>query len=315
MRQHCVRSQELVSASFSVSASSRIPADKPLASPLRSGSIGNVCSVTNGVAGCSSGSCTIASCNVGYTLSSSSYLFGLLGSSQSCVAVNTATDVNNCGAVGRVCTFPNGAGTCSSGTCSTTSCNSGFYLVGGQCVTLNLQTDVNNCGSVGNKCSVSNGVAQCSSGSCSIGSCNTGYTLTTTGSLLGLFGSSQSCMAVNTASDVNNWCVPISALRLTSGELPADLAHPPPWTFANLAARSATSARSSTARVPARRVCAPTRRATAASTTSTTSARRSTCRATSTIAAASARSARTPTVSRSACRARARSRRATPATR
>ncbi|GAA5836066.1 hypothetical protein JCM9279_002183 [Rhodotorula babjevae] len=172
--------------------------------PNNCGSLGNVCSVSNGVAGCSSGSCTIASCNVGYSLSNTNYLFGLLGSYQSCAAVNTASDVNNCGAIGKVCTFANGAGTCSSGTCATTSCNSGFYLVGGQCVTLNLQTDVNNCGSVGNKCTISNGLGKCSSGVCSIASCNSGFTLTSSGSLLGLFGSSQSCSAINTASDINN---------------------------------------------------------------------------------------------------------------
>ncbi|BGP46724.1 hypothetical protein JCM10450v2_002572 [Rhodotorula kratochvilovae] len=171
--------------------------------PNNCGSIGHVCSTTNGVAGCSSGSCTIASCNPGYKLTTT-YGFLGLSSSTSCAAVNTASDVNNCGAVGKVCTFPNGGGTCSSGVCATTSCNNGFYLVNGQCTTLNLATDVNNCGGVGNRCSAANGVAQCSSGSCSIASCNVGYTLTTSYTLLGLLGSSTSCTAVNTASDVNN---------------------------------------------------------------------------------------------------------------
>ncbi|GAA5824768.1 hypothetical protein JCM3770_007149, partial [Rhodotorula araucariae] len=170
--------------------------------PNNCGSLGNVCSATNGVAGCSAGSCNVASCNAGYRLTTTYGLFGLLGSYTTCTAVNTASDVNNCGAVGKVCSFPNGGGSCSAGVCTTTSCNSGFYLVNGQCTTLSLATDVNNCGSVGNRCSATNGVAQCAAGSCSIASCNVGYSLTTSYSFF--LGSSTTCTAVNVTSDVNN---------------------------------------------------------------------------------------------------------------
>ncbi|GJN87411.1 hypothetical protein Rhopal_000360-T1 [Rhodotorula paludigena] len=172
--------------------------------PANCGGAGRVCSVANGVAGCSSGTCTIASCNPGYTLTTQGSLLGLFGSSSSCTAVNTASDLNNCGQVGKVCTFPNGGGVCAAGQCVTTTCSPGFYLVGGQCTTLNLQSDVNNCGSVGKVCTASNGVAQCSNGQCSLAGCNPGYTMTTDGSFLGLFGSTSYCKAVDLTGDVNN---------------------------------------------------------------------------------------------------------------
>ncbi|GAA5822784.1 hypothetical protein JCM10212_001513 [Sporobolomyces blumeae] len=141
---------------------------------------------------CQNSVCQPSSCNSGYAFD-----YG----SQQCR--NLMSDSSNCGALGKVCAFPNGAGTCSSGTCSLKSCNSGYYNINGVCTSLNLQSDPNNCGSVGNKCSYDNGVGTCSSGSCSLTSCNSGYQLQTT-AFLGLFWPSTSCVAVDTTSDVNN---------------------------------------------------------------------------------------------------------------
>jgi Stigma-specific protein, Stig1 len=81
------------------------------------------------------------------------------------VCVNPATDVNNCGACGNVCSAPaNATATCASGTCGFT-CASGFTLCNGACV--NEQTDTNNCGSCGNVCptgaSCANDVCACPS--------------------------------------------------------------------------------------------------------------------------------------------------------
>ncbi|GAA5967279.1 hypothetical protein JCM11641_000500 [Rhodosporidiobolus odoratus] len=168
------------------------------------GSVGNVCSYTNGVATCSSGTCSLASCNAGYKLTSTSSFFGLFGSSSSCTAVDTSSDTNNCGAVGKVCTFANGSGKCSSGVCTYTSCSSGFYNINNVCTALDIQSDINNCGSVGNVCSYPNGIATCSSGQCKLSSCQAGYTMSTSYNLFGIFGSSSSCSAINTDSDVNN---------------------------------------------------------------------------------------------------------------
>ncbi|GAA6038883.1 hypothetical protein JCM8097_000551 [Rhodosporidiobolus ruineniae] len=168
------------------------------------GGVGKVCSYANGQASCTNGQCTLAGCNSGYTVNTQYYLLGLLGTSSACQATDTTSDVNNCGAIGKVCTFANGAGKCLAGVCTYSSCNSGFYNLNNQCTALNLQSDVNNCGSVGNVCSYANGVAACQSGQCKLGSCNAGYTLNTNYYLLGLLGSSSACQAVNTLTDVNN---------------------------------------------------------------------------------------------------------------
>ncbi|GAA5863768.1 hypothetical protein JCM3774_001152 [Rhodotorula dairenensis] len=173
--------------------------------PQNCGTFGKTCSVQNGVAGCSSGSCNIASCDSGYTLVTIKILWGLLGTYTTCQAVDTSSDVNNCGAVNNACQFTNGAGTCSNGVCTFTSCSTpGFYLVNNECVALNLQTDPQNCGAVGSACpSVPNGVAGCSSGTCNVVSCNPGYVKVTTPPTLGSRGTTT-CQAVNTDSDRNN---------------------------------------------------------------------------------------------------------------
>jgi hypothetical protein len=109
-----------------------------------SGSVGKVCSYANGIAGCSGGSCYLAGCNSGFSSSTTYNLLGLLGSSTSCSAVDLTSDSNNCGAIGKVCTFANGAGSCKSGVCTYSSCSNGFYNVNNVCTSLNLQTDANN---------------------------------------------------------------------------------------------------------------------------------------------------------------------------
>ncbi|GAA6002236.1 hypothetical protein JCM10207_003140 [Rhodosporidiobolus poonsookiae] len=168
------------------------------------GSVGNVCTFTNGVGSCQSGSCKLTGCNAGYSINTNYYLLGLLGSSSGCTAVDTTSDSNNCGAIGKVCTFANGSGSCKAGVCTYSSCNSGFYNINNQCTALNLQSDINNCGSVGNVCSFANGIATCQLGQCKLGSCNAGYTMNTNYYLLGLLGSSSACQKVNTDSDTNN---------------------------------------------------------------------------------------------------------------
>lgn len=166
-----------------------------------SGAVGNVCAIAGATGnGCAAGVCYATSCQAGYGLVSGT-------------CKNLANDPANCGALGKVCQFPGGAGACNNGVCTFTSCSSGYYLVNGVCTALNLQTDPNNCGSLGNKCSIANGVAGCSGGSCTVASCNAGYTQQTAYSWFGLFGSSTSCTAVNTQSDVNNWSVWASTLH------------------------------------------------------------------------------------------------------
>ncbi|BGP14589.1 hypothetical protein JCM10213_001937 [Rhodosporidiobolus nylandii] len=165
------------------------------------GAVGKTCSFTNGIAQCTNGQCSLAGCQPGYSLRTDYYLLGLLGSSSACQAVDTTSDVDNCGAIGRVCSFANGSGKCAAGVCTYSSCNSGFYNVNNQCTALNLQTDTQNCGSVGNVCSIPNAVATCSAGQCKLAQCNSGYTVNTQYYLFGLLGSSSACQAVDYSSD------------------------------------------------------------------------------------------------------------------
>ena len=95
--------------------------------------------------------------------------------------VNLSTDVNNCGAVGRVCSTFNGAPSCSGGQCSIT-CSAGFADVNGPAANdgceVNLSTDPSNCGAVGNVCTKGANVASvaCSNSTCTIASCVLGFT-------------------------------------------------------------------------------------------------------------------------------------------
>ncbi|KAM0756426.1 hypothetical protein T439DRAFT_29212 [Meredithblackwellia eburnea MCA 4105] len=151
------------------------------------GTIGNICptSFANsvGTVFCSSGQCQ-SLCRTGFAFSTAA---------GGCI--NTQIDPQNCGAVGRVCSFANANPTCSGGTCSIYSCASGFTLVNGACQATNTQTDVNNCGTTGNVCALGTGGASvtCSSGTCQLTSCQSGYTLT-----------SGTCQAVNTLTSTSN---------------------------------------------------------------------------------------------------------------
>lgn len=72
------------------------------------GSCGNACSVANGTAGCSGGSCTVASCDANFG--------NCDGSVGNGCEVNLLTNNSNCGSCGNAC--PSGQ-TCRSGACST----------------------------------------------------------------------------------------------------------------------------------------------------------------------------------------------------
>ncbi len=94
-------------------------------------------------------------------------------SGQTCcngTCINSQTDVNNCGACGHVCSFPDASAACSGGTCVLVACNAGFGNCDGNaangCET-NLQTDAQNCGQCGHICASGE---TCVSGACTCGS-------------------------------------------------------------------------------------------------------------------------------------------------
>ncbi|KAK4050110.1 hypothetical protein OIV83_003681 [Microbotryomycetes sp. JL201] len=149
------------------------------------GKRGVVCPNTwdNGVGSlCNNGVCKPRTCNPGY---------GFDFAKAQCRDIYG--DVNNCGAIGTVCSFPRGKGMCAMGVCTLTSCNDGYYNVNGVCMALSLDSDVANCGAVGATCVFNNGQGQCQKGRCRYTSCNAPYALI-----------DNACVAVDLNNDANN---------------------------------------------------------------------------------------------------------------
>ncbi|GAA5988908.1 hypothetical protein JCM10908_006224 [Rhodotorula pacifica] len=161
--------------------------------PNHCGVLTTVCSVANGKPLCSNGVCGIASCDVGFELKTTSGFLGI-GASASCEAIDTSSDARHCGSLSTVCSFTNGAGTCTKGKCTHTSCATGFYIVDNACVALDLQTDVNHCGSTTKACEVDHGTPACVGGRCQLASCETGYK--PSGAL--------ACSAIDLSTDLNH---------------------------------------------------------------------------------------------------------------
>lgn len=155
------------------------------------GSCGNDCVVANGTAGCSSGSCTVASCNPGWA--------DCDGQVSNGCETNTATDTGNCGTCNNVCNGTAGTPICASGTC-TIACNPGFGNCDGNpnngCE-VNTQNSTAHCGGCGQTCSGNHVPATaCTNGVCS-GACESGFTDCNSNKL------TDGC-ETNTAGDVDN---------------------------------------------------------------------------------------------------------------
>jgi len=120
-----------------------------------------------------------------------------------------ASDNNNCGTAGNVCTTSGtgvSSGSCVNGSCQL-ACASGYTASADNKSCVATSTDVNNCGTVGNRCTTSGTGVQ--SGSCVTGSCRltcqSGYTAA---------ADNKSCVA--TSTDVNN-CGTLGNQCTTSG--------------------------------------------------------------------------------------------------
>jgi hypothetical protein len=91
---------------------------------------------------------------------------------------DVTSDVDNCGACGRVCTGANATMACASGTCVIVACDAGFAdcdgIVTNGCET-HLSSDVNNCGACGQVCTGANATMACASGACVIAGCFPGF--------------------------------------------------------------------------------------------------------------------------------------------
>ncbi|GAA5917613.1 hypothetical protein JCM5296_000346 [Sporobolomyces johnsonii] len=162
--------------------------------PNNCGSLGNTCSFTNGIAGCSSGSCFLSGCSPGYE-KTTTYAFLWFWPTTICTPVDMQTDVNNCGSAGHQCpssVLHGSTPICQAGKCVTT-CDSGYDWDSDLSFCRDVTNDMNNCGACGKSCSVSNGVATCSEGVCLVASCNLGYQ-----EVDGV------CSEIDTQSDTNN---------------------------------------------------------------------------------------------------------------
>jgi Protein of unknown function (DUF1566) len=126
--------------------------------PNNCGACGHACNIPDAVASCGGSSCVIASCAPGYADCDKLASTGC--------EVNTAADVNNCGACGIPCAPANGTGACHASSCVVASCTAGFAdcdHLGSTGCEIDTNGDANNCGACGHACAP----AQiCSSGTC-----------------------------------------------------------------------------------------------------------------------------------------------------
>ncbi|EYF06307.1 Hypothetical protein CAP_2185 [Chondromyces apiculatus DSM 436] len=130
------------------------------------GTCGNACSAANGTPACTSGSCTVSSCNGGFQ--------NCDGIASNGCEVNINTNAANCGGCGNACTSVCAgnvsATTCSAGSCDITACSGSYQNVDGICTT-------------GCECLSSNVSATCSLPA-SLGTVNVGGQTTTSSNLV-----------------------------------------------------------------------------------------------------------------------------------
>jgi hypothetical protein len=138
--------------------------------PNHCGDCANVCSTAHATAACSGSSCAIASCATGYADCDKLASTGC--------EINTASDINNCGACGNACSQTHATAACRGSSCVITSCGAGYAdcdkLPSTGCE-INTISDINNCGACGSACNLPHATATCTGSSCSIGSCAAGY--------------------------------------------------------------------------------------------------------------------------------------------
>jgi hypothetical protein len=125
--------------------------------PLHCGWCAPCPAVANGAAGCTSGVCTIASCNAGFA----DCVNGLADGCETGIL----GDPSNCGGCGVACSLANASAACSGGSCAIAACTAPWQSCDGQAANgceSNSQTDPQHCGACANACA---------SGVCAAGVC------------------------------------------------------------------------------------------------------------------------------------------------
>ena len=124
------------------------------------GSCGRACSFANATATCAGGACAIAACAGAFR--------DCNGSGTDGCEINSAVDLNHCGACGNRCVVANGTAGCAAGACTVAACSPGFGdcdgLAANGCET-NLLTSATHCGTCATTCAS----MVCTAGACASG--------------------------------------------------------------------------------------------------------------------------------------------------
>ena len=143
--------------------------EQPLNTLTHCGACNSACDLDNAAESCSSGTCSLNSCSVG---------FGNCDFIASNGCETSLSTLDNCGGCGAVCDYTNASESCESGTCALTQCDATFgdcdsNLANGCEASVTTLTD---CGGCGVTCSLPNTTAAaCENATCQVSACVAGF--------------------------------------------------------------------------------------------------------------------------------------------
>ena len=128
--------------------------ETPLTTLKDCGTCGASCSKAHASASCATGSCEVASCSDGWDDCDD----------EAATKNGCETDLhslNNCGACGKACSYPNASASCATGSCTQGTCSAGYADCGaGAGCETKLGSDAS-CSSCGNACTNQHGSSSC----------------------------------------------------------------------------------------------------------------------------------------------------------
>jgi hypothetical protein len=171
------------------------------------GACAAACNPPNGVAACTAGRCTVASCAQGFG--------DCDGNPTNGCEVDTRTSVSHCGACAAACAgAPNAVPACLGGRC-VTSCVTGYQDCNADDTDgceVDQRTSAQHCGGCGRACAPANATGMCTAGRCTVARCADGFA--------DCDGNADNGCEVNTRSDVSH-CGTCNTACTTMGGTPA----------------------------------------------------------------------------------------------